>query len=154
MAILSKWCKPDNFESHNFLKLSFTNITGLHLNFLECESFLESNSLDILALCVTNLDKSTDSGIFSEIGYLPLMRKKSILICMVLQLIWKKDLLLHGTYLYKTLLILTYVSDWLYFIQCLTSFSSINQLLCFYACFLIPGFKIQPSSAQVYLESQ
>ena len=25
MAILSKGCKPDNFESHNSLKLSFTN---------------------------------------------------------------------------------------------------------------------------------
>ena len=25
MAILSKACKPDNFESHNPLKLSFTN---------------------------------------------------------------------------------------------------------------------------------
>ena len=27
MAILSKACKPDNFESHNSLKLSFTNIS-------------------------------------------------------------------------------------------------------------------------------
>ena len=26
MAILSKVCKPDNFESHNSLKLSFTNV--------------------------------------------------------------------------------------------------------------------------------
>ena len=26
MAILSKACKPDNFESHNSLKLSFMNI--------------------------------------------------------------------------------------------------------------------------------
>ena len=29
MAILSKGCKPDNFESHTFLKLSFINIQGL-----------------------------------------------------------------------------------------------------------------------------
>ena len=29
MAILSKACKPDNFESHNSLNLSFTNIRGL-----------------------------------------------------------------------------------------------------------------------------
>ena len=28
MAILSKGCKPDNFESNNSLKLSFTNIWG------------------------------------------------------------------------------------------------------------------------------
>ena len=56
MAILSRGCKPDNFEPHNSLKLSFTNIRGLRLNFIECESFLESNSPDILALCETNLD--------------------------------------------------------------------------------------------------
>ena len=34
----------------------------------------------------------------------------------------RKDFLLHGTYLYKTLQILTYVFDWLYFTQFLTSF--------------------------------
>ena len=55
MAILSKACKPDNFESHNSLKLSFTNIRGLRSNFVDCESFLESNSPGILALCETNL---------------------------------------------------------------------------------------------------
>ena len=51
MAILSKACKPDNFEPHNSLKLSFGNIRGLRSNFIECESFLESNSPDIL-LCL------------------------------------------------------------------------------------------------------
>ena len=60
MAILSKGCKPDNFESHNSLKHSFTNIRGFRLNFVECKSFLESNSMDILALCETNLDDSID----------------------------------------------------------------------------------------------
>ena len=50
MAILSKACKPDNFESHNSIKLSFTNIRGRLSNFIDCESFLESNSLDILAV--------------------------------------------------------------------------------------------------------
>ena len=44
MTILSKACKPDNFEWHNSLKLSFTNILGLCLNFVDCKSFLESNS--------------------------------------------------------------------------------------------------------------
>ena len=76
MAILSKVCKPDNFESHNSLKLSFTNIRGLRSNFVDC-SFLESNSPDILALCETNLDDSIDSGNFSVTGYLPLIRKDS-----------------------------------------------------------------------------
>ena len=63
MAILSKACKPDNFESHNSLKLSLTNIRGLRSNFVDCESFLESNSPDILALCEANLDDSIDSAI-------------------------------------------------------------------------------------------
>ena len=65
MAILSKAYKPDNFESHNSLKLSFTNIGGLRSNFVACEASLESNSPDILALCETNLDDSIDSGNFS-----------------------------------------------------------------------------------------
>ena len=61
MTILSKVCKPDNFESYNSLKLSFTNIWGLRSNFVECESFLESNSPDILTLCDTSLDNSISS---------------------------------------------------------------------------------------------
>ena len=77
MAILSKACKPDNFESHNSLKLSFTNIRGLRSNFVDCESFLESNSPDILALCETNLDDSIDSGNFSVKSYLPLIQEDS-----------------------------------------------------------------------------
>ena len=77
MTIFSKACKPDNFESHNSLKLSFTNIRGLRSNFVDCESFLESNSPDILALCETNLDDSIDSGNLSVRGYLPLIRKDS-----------------------------------------------------------------------------
>ena len=77
MTILSKACKPDNSESHNSLKLSFTNIRGLRSNFVDCESFLESNSPDILALCETNLNDLIDSGNFSVRGYLPLIRKDS-----------------------------------------------------------------------------
>ena len=77
MTILSKACKPDNFEWHNSLKLSFTNIRSLRSKFVDCESFLESNSPDILALCETNLDDSTDSDSFSVRGYLPLIRKDS-----------------------------------------------------------------------------
>ena len=47
------------------LNLSFKNIQGLRLNFIECESFLESNSPGILALRETNLDDLIDSGNFS-----------------------------------------------------------------------------------------
>ena len=77
MAILSKACKSDNFELHKSLKLSLTNIQGLRSNFVDCESFLESNSPDILALYETNLDDSIDSGNFSVRGCRPLIRKDS-----------------------------------------------------------------------------
>ena len=78
MAILSsKACKPDNFESRNSLMLSFTNIQGLRSSIVDCKSFLESNSPDILALCETNLDDSIDSGNFSMRGYLCLIQKDS-----------------------------------------------------------------------------
>ena len=76
MAI-SKSCKPDNFELHNSPKLSFTNIRGLRSNFVDCESFPESNSPDILALSETNLDDSIGSGNFSVRGHLPLIQKDS-----------------------------------------------------------------------------
>ena len=78
MTILSKGCKPDNFELHNSLKLCFTDIWDLSYDFVECESFLESNSPDILALCEINLDDSVNSGIFSVRGYLLLIWKDSI----------------------------------------------------------------------------
>ena len=71
MAILSIGCKPDNFEPHNSLKHNFTNIPDLCSNFVQCGSFFESNSPDILALCDTNLDDSIDSGSFFVRGYLP-----------------------------------------------------------------------------------
>ena len=77
MAILSKECKPDNFESHNSLKRSFTNIRGLRLNFVDWEPYLGSNSPDILALFETILDDSVNSDDFSVRGYLPLIRKDS-----------------------------------------------------------------------------
>ena len=44
MAILTKACKTDNFESHNSLKLSFTNIRGLRSN--------SSAHMHDLAVCV------------------------------------------------------------------------------------------------------
>ena len=110
MAILSKGCKPDKFEPHNSLKLSFMNIWGLRSNFVECESFLESNSPDILALCETNLDDSIDSGNFSVRGYLPL--------------IWKDSIThMHG--------LAVYVKDELPFAQDLSLENSTDSYLCF-----------------------
>ena len=77
MVISSKACKPDNFWLHNSLKLSFRNIWGLHLNFVDCQSFIESNSPDIIFLCETDLDDWIYSGNFSVGGYLPLIRRDS-----------------------------------------------------------------------------
>ena len=45
--------------------------------FVDCESFLESNAVDILVLCETNLDDSVDSDNFSVRGYLPLIQEDS-----------------------------------------------------------------------------
>ena len=77
MAILLKGCKPDNFEPPNSLKLSFTNIQELRSTFVKSESFLGSNSPDILALHEANLNDSIDSGNFSVRGYLHLIQKDS-----------------------------------------------------------------------------
>ena len=64
MALLSQVRKPDHFESHNSLKPSFTDIWALHSNFDGCESIVEANSPDILALYETNLDEKIYSGNF------------------------------------------------------------------------------------------
>ena len=98
MAILSKRCKPDKFESHNSLKLSFTNICGLRFNFVECESFLESNSPDILALCETNQDDPINSGNFFVRGYLPLFQKDFTTHMHGLVVFEGSTFIFHGTY--------------------------------------------------------
>ena len=74
MAILSKACKPDKFESHNSLKLSFTNVQGLHLNFVDSESFLNETFLTFL-LCVRQ--NWMTQLIMAIPGYFPLKRKDS-----------------------------------------------------------------------------
>ena len=56
-------------------------------NFVGYESFLKSNSHDILAECETNLDDSIGSGNFSVRGYLPLTERILLLICMALRFI-------------------------------------------------------------------
>ena len=135
MAILSKARKPDNFESHNSLKLSFMNIRGLRSNFVDCESFLESNSPDILALCETNLDDSIDSGNFSVRDYLPLIQNGSSCHMHGLAVYVKEGLpfaqnLEHSADSYLCF-------QWIYFTQWLTSFSSIDHLLRLCTRFLI-----------------
>ena len=115
MAILLKACKPDNFELHNSLKLSFTNIRGFRSNFVDCESFLGSNSPDILALCETNLHDSIDSGSFSVRGYLPL--------------IWKDS----GTHMHG---LAVYVKEGLPFARDLSLENSADSYLCFWLALL------------------
>ena len=136
MAILSKACKPDNSESHNSLRLSFTNIQGLRSNFVDCESFLESNSPDILALFETNLDDSMIL-VISLRGYLPLIRKDSSIHMHGLAVYVKEGLLFAWDLSLENSADSYNVFDWLYFIQCITSFSSIDHLLCLYAWFFI-----------------
>ena len=64
--------EADNFESHNSLKLNFTNVRGFRSNYIGCESFLESNSPDILALGKANLEESIGFSNSSVMGYLSL----------------------------------------------------------------------------------
>ena len=45
---------------------------------MEHESFLESNSPDILHLSKTNLDDAIDFGNFTESGCLPFFQKDSV----------------------------------------------------------------------------
>ena len=115
MAILLKGYKPDNFESHTSLKLSFTNIRGLHSNFVYCDSFLESNSSDILALCETNLDDSIDSGNFSVRSYLPLIRKDSTTHMHGLAVYVKEGLPFAQNLSLENCGFLLHAFDWLYF---------------------------------------
>ena len=139
MTILSKACKPDNFESHNSLKLSFTaNIQGLRLNFVDCESLLESNSPDIFALCETNLDDSIDSGNFSVTGHLPFIQKDSgthmhrLDVCVKEGLPFVQDLSLKNSadsYLFSTGF--TSFSALLIFPLSITFFSFVHRF-CFY----------------------
>ena len=136
MAILPKACKPDNFELHKSIKLSFTNIQDLRLNFADCESFLESNSPDILALCETNLDDSIDSGNFSVRGYLPLIQKDFSTHMHGLTVYVKEGLpFAQGLPLENSAD--SYLCSQLALLHCFTSFSYIDHLFRLCARFLI-----------------
>ena len=129
MTMLSKGSKPDNYEPHNFLKIFADIYKYLQPSFIFCcESFLESNSPGILALCETNL---IDSQLILEIwwrSYLPLIQKDYYSYAWSCSLCERRAS--FRTYLQKTPWIPTSVVDWLYFAQHLTSFSSINHLVC------------------------
>ena len=109
MAILLKACKSDSYESRNSLKLSLTFDTFVRI-FVDCKSFLESKSPDILALCKANLDDSIDSGNFCVRDYLPLIQKDS-------------SIHVHG--------LAVYVKEGLPFARDLSLENSANPYLCF-----------------------
>ena len=98
------------------------------MNFVDCESFLQSNSPDILALFETNLDDSIDSGNFSVRDYLPLIRKDSSTDIHDLP-VYVREGLPFAQALSLENSADSYVFNWLYFAQCLTSYSSINHFL-------------------------
>ena len=79
------------------------NIQGLR-------SKLEPNSPDVIGLCETNLDDSTDSSNFSVRGYLLLIRKDS------------------STHMYG---LVVYVKEGLPFAQDLSLENSADSYLCF-----------------------
>ena len=87
-------------------------------------------------LCETNLDDSIDSGNFSVRGYLTLIRKDSGTHIHGLA-VYVKEGLPFARDLSLKLCRFLFVFDWLYFTQCLISFSSINHLLQLCARFLI-----------------
>ena len=109
-------CYGHNFKSLTAQKLDFINIRGLRLNFVWCESFLESNSPDILALCETDLHDSIDSGNFSDRVYHPLTRKDSI------------------THMYG---LAVYVKDGLRFVRDFSRENSADSFLCFRLALLL-----------------
>ena len=80
----SKVWKSDGFESHDSLNLRLTDIQHLCLNFVGCESFLESNSSDMLAVYETDLKDSIDSSSIFVRGYLSLIGKDTLLRCIAL----------------------------------------------------------------------
>ena len=107
---------------------------------IDYESFFVLNSPNILALCERNLD---DSGNFTVRGCFPLIWKDSTTHMLYdlagylkKGLPFARDLSLENS-------VDSYVFGWLYFTQSLTSFSSIDCLLRFYARFLIPFFSIK-----------
>ena len=116
MPILSKICKPDNFELHNSLKLSFTNIWGLlwillrifpwiKLSWYSSPMWDKFGWLNWFWVILSSFNLK----LFYYIHGLALFVKDKRLFALDLSL--------------ETLHILTYVFDLLYSTQCLNMFS-------------------------------
>ena len=75
------------------------------------------------------MDDSIDSGNFSVRGHLPLIQKNSSAHMHGLRVYEKEELPFARDLSLENSADSYYVLDWLYFTQCLTSFSSIDHLL-------------------------
>ena len=121
--------KPNNFKSHNSLIFSLTNTRDLPSNFVSYESFLESNTPNILTVWGTNLVDLINSRNFSVSTYLPRIPEE--LVCMASKLMFWRDFLLQVTCPCFRLAL---------FIKAITSSSSsVNVYFCvhsFWCCFL------------------
>ena len=79
MAIFLKVYKSDHFQSHICPKRSFSSIQWKPCwNFVGCESFFESRSPDIAALCEIKLDGLNESSNFLVRAYISLIWKDSV----------------------------------------------------------------------------
>ena len=106
------------------------NICSLCSNFVDCESFLESNCPEILALCETNLDGLIDSGNFFVRGYLPLIQKDT-------------STHMHG--------LTVYVKEGLPFAQDLSLENSADSYLCFQLALLHCDLLLFPLSITFFV---
>ena len=121
MAILSKGCKPDKFESHTLpifkeflwvllnLNLSLNQILLIFLHYMK-QTFMAQL---ILAIYSFNL-KGLSSFILKGFRYSYA----------------RKDFFCTGLISRKLCWFLIYVFNCLYFVHCLTSFCSIDHLFC------------------------
>ena len=128
-----KWLYYQNYVklwSQNSLKLNFANVGGFALIQSVLSFYLNLTVLTFLLYVEETRKIGCSSFIIS--GYISLINKDSINHIMVLQFMWSNDFLLHGTNNPRKLFwIVIYSFDWLYFTQCLTSFSLLITTLFF-----------------------
>ena len=118
-----KSTKTRYLESRNSLKLSFTSFRGHCLNFVRCESFLESNSNDILALCDKNWEDPVNSSNFSVRAIFFYFKTISIIHMHGLAVYVKEGFPFPWELFLENSEGIIYVFDSLHFIHCPTSMS-------------------------------
>ena len=134
MAILSKGCKADNFESHSSLKLSFTRPS-----FQFCWMWI----FPWTKLSWYSCPEWDELGWFSWFWQflfegLSSFNLKRCFTCMHGLVVYMKEGLTFAlTKSLENSADAFWCFDLIYFSQCLTSFSSINHLYCGYEWFLI-----------------